>query len=77
MCAKVLVFLLQIITIYSVPILNLNFTHYDAKGEFFIFKICSTVLEETDWRYMSMITFDLKTMELSEDFMKKFHKEVI
>lgn len=41
-----------------------------------IFSICSIVLEETEWNYMSIASLDLAKVELSENFMKSFHNQV-
>ncbi len=48
----------------------------DNVNEPFIFKICSTVLETTEWKFMSTVIFDTKEVELSNKFLKNFHNEV-
>lgn len=77
MYAKEFVFLLQVMLAHSVLMFRMNYpTSTQSNGEYFVFKLCSIVLEETDWKYISMVTYDLNELDLSEDFMKNFHNEV-
>lgn len=71
----VLLFIAQIFSKYAIT-LNSTKIKTNDDDELFVYKICSFVLKETEWKYMSVIIFDTKKMELSKNFMKRFHDEV-
>lgn len=82
MSVKIVVLLVTELLIFLQPfsLVTISFSHrHENAGEFketFVFKICSVILEETEWKYMSIIILDAAEMELSEDFMMNFHDEV-
>lgn len=74
-----LVIVLQVFLLsFSLATIYFSYRRENASEfkETFVFRICSVILEETEWKYMSIIMLDAAEMELSEDFMTNFHDEV-
>lgn len=82
MLVKIVVLLVIGLLIFLQPFsqasISFSYRHENASEfkESFVFKICSVILEETEWKYMSIIMLDAAELELSEDFMMNFHDEV-